>query len=98
MRLATGGLALGMMQDAQYASGSVELEPGDVLVAFTDGITEAMSVAGEEWGEDRLIENLLADGPGTAASIAERVLSAARHFSRGAAQHDDMTVAVVRVL
>ena len=87
-----------MMPEAEYASGSVVLDPGDVLVAFTDGITEAMSAAGEEWGEDRLIDDLEADELTNATAIAERVLAAARAFSRGLPQHDDMTVAVVRVL
>jgi sigma-B regulation protein RsbU (phosphoserine phosphatase) len=98
VRLTAGGLALGMMPDARYESGRVVLERGDVLVVFTDGITEAMSATGEEWGEDRLIDDLEAHEPTSAGAIAERVLGAARDFSRGLPQHDDMTVAVVRVL
>jgi phosphoserine phosphatase RsbU/P len=98
IRLATGGLALGMMPDTEYASGSVVLQRGDVLAAFTDGITEAMNAAGEEFGEARLIDDLEADELGSATAIADRVLSSARDFSRGVPQHDDMTVAVVRVL
>ena len=71
-----------MMPDAEYASGRVTLERGDVLVAFTDGITEAMSGAGEEWGEDRLIDDLEADALTSATAIAERVIASASDFSR----------------
>ena len=74
------------------------LERGDVLVAFTDGITEAMSATGDEWGEDRLVGDLDTLESSSASAIAERVLSSARAFSRGVPQHDDMTVSVVRVL
>jgi sigma-B regulation protein RsbU (phosphoserine phosphatase) len=97
-RLDTGGPALGMMPDASYASARVVMQPGDLLVAFTDGITEAANAAEEEWGEARLIDELDASGPATASAIANRVLAAACGFARGLPQHDDMTVAVVRVL
>lgn len=93
-----GGLALGMMPDAKYRPARVQLEPGDLLVAFTDGMTEAMDVAGDEWGEDRFIDALEAARPSAVRVIAERALAAATDFANGAPQHDDMTMVVVRVM
>ena len=55
-RLEPGGTVIGLLESALYQQGSVRLVPGDVLVAFTDGISEAMNLDDEEWGEDRLID------------------------------------------
>lgn len=93
-----GGVALGIMPDAEYLSARVQLEPGDLLVAFTDGMTEAMDAAGEEWGEDRLVDALEAVRPSAVGLIAERVLAAATDFTGGGPQHDDMTMVAVRVM
>ena len=87
-----------MMPDSEYRSARVRLEPGDLLVAFTDGMTEAMDAAGEEWGENRLRDALEAARRTTVSAVAERVMAAAADFTAGAAQHDDMTMVVVRVM
>jgi sigma-B regulation protein RsbU (phosphoserine phosphatase) len=57
-RLSPTGLVLGVAHDWTYSTGSVETEPGDRLVWFTDGITEAVAADGEEFGDDRIIEIL----------------------------------------
>jgi phosphoserine phosphatase RsbU/P len=98
LRFDQGGLALGMMPDAEYVSARALLKSGDLLVAYSDGITEAMNVEGDEWGEDRFIEALEAAGPATVRTVADQVLAAAADFTRGTAQHDDMTLVVVRVM
>ena len=48
---------VGLIENADYQQGSVRISPGDVLVAFTDGISEAMNLEDEEWGEDRLLDS-----------------------------------------
>jgi phosphoserine phosphatase RsbU/P len=60
VRLATGGLVLGVTGDARYAQDSVALQSGDRLVLFTDGITEAEGRDGDEFGDDRLVETVVA--------------------------------------
>ena len=97
-RLETGGVAIGLMPGAQYASGRIRLEPGDRLVAFTDGITEALSADGEEWGEDRLIALLETCALSGARGLADAVLAGVEDFAHGTSQYDDMTVAVLRVI
>ncbi len=49
---------VGLLEEARYEQGSVQLRPGDILVAFTDGISEAMNLADDEWGEERLMESM----------------------------------------
>jgi sigma-B regulation protein RsbU (phosphoserine phosphatase) len=56
IRLETGGPVVGLLPMFVYSQGSIQLQGGDTLVAFTDGISEAMNAADEEWGEENLIE------------------------------------------
>lgn len=95
------GTALGAADREQFAelisSERLELRNGDALVLYTDGVTEAMSASGEQFGEDRLLETLarLHDGR-TARDLADGLLAAVAEHSRNAEQHDDITVVVVR--
>jgi sigma-B regulation protein RsbU (phosphoserine phosphatase) len=89
---------VGLLPFADYVEGSVRIEPGDRLVAFTDGISECMSPTDEEWGEHRLIEAVRSCAELDAAETQRRLLSAADAFAAGARQHDDMTLVVVRSL
>jgi phosphoserine phosphatase RsbU/P len=98
MRLEVGGAVVGLLKSFPYQQGSFALQPGDLLLLFTDGVSEAMNPAYEEWGEERLIEAALScDGLETAEVIA-RIMSAADAFAAGAPQHDDMTLVALRVL
>ncbi|HET6220203.1 MAG TPA: GAF domain-containing SpoIIE family protein phosphatase [Acidobacteriaceae bacterium] len=97
MRLEPGGTVVGLLEDAYYQQGFVRLSPGDVLIAFTDGISEAMNLADEEWGEDSLINSTRACGLRTAQEMMECIFAAATQFAGSAPQHDDMTLVVLRV-
>jgi sigma-B regulation protein RsbU (phosphoserine phosphatase) len=97
IRLEATGTVVGLIPDAGFEQASIALFPGDVLLAFTDGISEAMTEDEEEWGEDRMIECALADiaQPGcrsTAQQLLDCILGAADGFTAGAPQHDDMTL------
>ena len=96
-RLEPGGTVIGLLEDAVYQQGSVQLSPGDVLVAFTDGISEAMNLEDEEWGEDRLMEAVQQSDCGSARQLLDRLFAVATGFAGDAPQHDDMTLVVVRV-
>jgi len=97
-RLETGGPVVGLLRNSPYQQGSFAMQHGDLLVCFTDGVSEAMNPADEEWGEERLIAAAQGcDGLG-AAEIVTRVIEAADRFAAGAPQHDDMTLVVLRVL
>jgi serine phosphatase RsbU (regulator of sigma subunit) len=76
----------------------VELQPGDILVAFTDGISEAMNASDEEWGEDRLIACVHATTDLKAEGLLRHTIQAADMFVAGHKQHDDMTIIVGVIL
>jgi sigma-B regulation protein RsbU (phosphoserine phosphatase) len=98
IRLETGGLVVGLLPCVQYEQGTFTLEPGDILVALTDGISEAMNVSDEEWGVENLIRCVQSCGTVACGDIIERVIASADAFSAGAKQHDDMTLIVARIL
>jgi sigma-B regulation protein RsbU (phosphoserine phosphatase) len=76
--------------------GSVRLRPGDILVAYTDGISEAMNVDDEEWGEERLLEAIQTGRGDSAQELLKHLFEAATLFAGAAPQHDDMTLVVLR--
>jgi sigma-B regulation protein RsbU (phosphoserine phosphatase) len=95
--LDVGGLLLGVMQ-LPYESGEVTLEPGDVLALFTDGVTEAMSPGGEEYGEERLEPLLAKHREGTAQQILDAVLADIARFTQDPPSlSDDLTMIVLKV-
>ena len=98
-RLETGGLMVGPFEDAKYEEEAVSLRPGDTLVLFSDGVTDAESPSGEQFGEERL-SLVLADREAgrTPEEILERILQATRVFAAGHPPADDITVLVVRYL
>ncbi len=97
IRLDVGGTVVGLLETFPYQQGSVSLAPGDLLVAYTDGISEAMNAADEEWGEERLMQTIQRCDGLDAGEILKRIFAAADGFVAGAAQHDDMTLVVLRV-
>lgn len=97
-RLDVGGTVVGLLASYPYQQAAVELAAGDILVAYTDGVSEAMNKADEEWGEDRLMETIESCDGIAAQPIMERVFVAADAFVAGAKQHDDMTMVVMRVV
>jgi serine phosphatase RsbU (regulator of sigma subunit) len=97
--LECGGLVVGMMEAATYDEESLVLRPGDRLVLYTDGVTEAANAAGEMYGEDRLYERLAALPAGAGAEqIVNVVLEGVRAFLAGVEAGDDITVMALRVL
>lgn len=93
--LGEGGPVLGILPGANYSCGSAELRPGDFLVLYTDGISEAVDTNDEEFGEDRL-KNLLASQTATASECRDGIVSAVSSFSNGIF-HDDVTVLIASV-
>jgi phosphoserine phosphatase RsbU/P len=96
VRLQTGGAVIGLLPDCAYQQDQIRFGAGDLLVAFTDGITEATNAAGDEWGEERLIGAIRALRSDSAEALITRVMAAVDEFVADAAQSDDMTMSVVR--
>ena len=97
VRLESGGTVVGLFSDVPYEQGEKQLETGDTIFAFTDGLTETMNAAEEEWGEERLIKALLECGGSAPRQIMAKMIAGADRFAAGAQKHDDMTVVVLRV-
>lgn len=97
-RLEVGGTVVGLLESFPYQQGQVTLAPGDILIAFTDGISEAMNHDDEEWGEKNLVQTVESNSKMLAAQLLQCILQAADAFAAGAKQHDDMTLVVLRVL
>jgi ketosteroid isomerase-like protein len=95
-RLTTGGPILGMFADATFDEQVLSLESGATLVMFTDGATEARSVSGEEFGEDRLLASLTENASAAPTVMLNRVFAAVQEFCQNAEPSDDITVTVTR--
>ncbi len=100
-RLTEGGLLLGFLADQAYLQGTAILESGDVLLLFTDGITEAVNPQAENretkyFGEERLIEILRANAGRSVVDIQAAVLAAVTEHTRRSPQSDDITLVVIK--
>jgi serine phosphatase RsbU (regulator of sigma subunit) len=95
-RLETGGIVLGLFDTASFDEETIQLEPGDYILAFSDGVTEALNPAGEEFTDDRLlacVEKHRGDAPQAAL---DAVLADVKAFCGDATQSDDVTIVLVR--
>jgi phosphoserine phosphatase RsbU/P len=95
-RLDTGGLPIGMMQDVAYQQASVELECGDVLVIYSDGITESINEREEEFDEERLIDVVKKNLGRSASGIRDRIDEALSRFVGTTPPVDDMTLMIIK--
>ena len=94
--LSEGGLLLGVVPAAPYVSGCFELGAGDVLMIYSDGITESLNSAGEEFGYARLEAQLRRAQAGAADAMLFSVLGAVQDFAAACPLVDDMSLAIVR--
>ena len=96
-RLGSHGTPMGFLGGASYARCERPLDPGDLVVLYTDGVTEAASAGAEMFGEDRLVEVVRRHARGTAEEVLAAVLDAVGAFTGREAQEDDVSLMVVRV-
>jgi sigma-B regulation protein RsbU (phosphoserine phosphatase) len=95
--LTVGGPIIGTFLDGPYEQESVRVESGDVLVAYTDGVTEALNSAGLEFGEERLRSVVVQWAHLPARKLVEKVIAGVLEWQGEAAQHDDITLVVAKV-
>ena len=95
-RLEVGGPIVGLFEGASFEEETVQLSRGDVLLVFSDGVSEALAAGGEEYGEERIIATAHRH-PGAAPSdLLQAIFADVRAFTKGAAQSDDITALVLR--
>ena len=95
-RLDVGGVVLGFVPQFDYAEEAISLQPGDTLVIYSDGVTEAMNAKEEEFGETRLQELILSHRQLTAQELIDEIVTAVRKHADGTPQSDDITLLVVK--
>jgi phosphoserine phosphatase RsbU/P len=95
-RLEPSGVPLGLCMDGEYHAEKLTLDPGDVLLMYTDGLSEARNAGDEEYGEERVIETIRNRGNLSARAVVEGCLENLTNFSGGAALADDLTVMAIR--
>jgi phosphoserine phosphatase RsbU/P len=94
--LGSGGLPLGIMPDYDYSEGRTQLRPGDVLVTYSDGVTEQTNPQGEEFGTLRLQEAVTQNLERTASGIRDQIEAALSKFAQGTPPVDDITLVIVK--
>ena len=90
------GMLLGLWEEVELEEAKVQLGPGDVLLLYSDGVTDASSPSGEFFGVERLCETAGAAADMGAQDLADHIFERVDRFQAGAAQHDDMTLMVVK--
>jgi sigma-B regulation protein RsbU (phosphoserine phosphatase) len=97
IELEATGIAIGAMADAEYTTATAPIKAGDIIVLYTDGITEAENAKQDMYGEERLHEVIRASRKEPAEKILTTILESVRTFTEGFAQSDDITLMVIRV-
>jgi sigma-B regulation protein RsbU (phosphoserine phosphatase) len=92
-----GGPVIGLLPDAIYEECRLLLKPGDLLLAYTDGISEALNLQDQEWGEERMLAAARAHLPENASTILRHIVNEADRFASTAPQHDDMTLLLMKL-
>ncbi len=92
----TGGIALGISPQVEMEQKVLRLAPGDLVLFYTDGVTDALNAEGEEFGEERLSDLLAAQREEPAARIAESIDAALAEFSSNSVQYDDVTLVLLK--
>ena len=95
--LGAGGPPVGLFPKIKCEEADLELLPGDLMVAFTDGVPEALNATGEEFGEERVKELMSESRDCGAEEVLARISSQVRDWMGTAEQHDDVTIVVMKV-
>ena len=95
-RLETGGTVLGFLENFIFKEQVIPFSPGDLLLLYSDGITEAMNADEEEFGENRLVEVTLKHRDELASTLIEKIIAAVKLHTGDAPQMDDITLVVIK--
>jgi sigma-B regulation protein RsbU (phosphoserine phosphatase) len=96
--LTRGGPMIGAFDDSVYQQQTLQLQPGDIMVAYTDGVTEAQNDFDEEFGEERLRDLIISSLQLSAAEITQKIAGEVRDWCGSRARQDDLTLVVMKVL
>ena len=88
---------MGLFAQARYDEEVIVLEAGDLVIVFSDGVSEATAVSGEEFGDDRIIGCIQKNPSGSPEQLLECLLASVKAFCAGALQSDDVTALIMRI-
>jgi sigma-B regulation protein RsbU (phosphoserine phosphatase) len=89
-------MIVGLFPHATYEQEEIQLHPGDLLAIYSDGVSEALNPAGEEYGDERLKSAIAPNWLEPSDAVLQSLLESVRGFAQGAPQNDDVTALVVR--
>jgi sigma-B regulation protein RsbU (phosphoserine phosphatase) len=95
-RLSAGGMALGVLEEFPYEESSTSMEPGDMLIVYSDGITDAVNEFETPFGEERLVATIREHARLPAAAMMQKIIDAVHTHEQGTPRLDDLTVIVVK--
>jgi sigma-B regulation protein RsbU (phosphoserine phosphatase) len=95
-RLSAGGTVLGLFDDHQYESQTIDIAPGSLLIAYSDGLTEAEDPDGQEFGEQRVLDVALRSNHASAGAVLKSLLEVVDQWTGPAEQIDDITLMIAR--
>ena len=95
-QLSSGGFPLGIFPSAEFEVGETQLQPGESLVIYSDGVSEANNIKEEEFGMERLMDVVRRNLPASAAGLRDKVESALSAFTQTAPANDDITLVIVK--
>jgi phosphoserine phosphatase RsbU/P len=95
-RLTAGGTVLGLFDDRRYESQVIEVAPGSLFIAYSDGLTEAENAKEQEFGDQRVLEMALRSGQASAGAVLKSLLETVDRWTGPAEQSDDLTLIVAR--
>jgi sigma-B regulation protein RsbU (phosphoserine phosphatase) len=96
-QLSSGGTVVGIFENCVYEQETVQMQTGDVLLAYTDGLSEALNVRGEEFGEARIREALTETALSSVDEMRDEIVRRVMEWCADAPQHDDLTFVVMKV-
>jgi sigma-B regulation protein RsbU (phosphoserine phosphatase) len=97
IRLQSGGVVIGLLPQAVYRQESITLQQGDILVIFSDGVSEAMNEQEEEFGDERIIRIVKMNHELDVPAISEALVREIYQFAGKAPQHDDLTFVIAKI-
>ena len=95
--LKSTGMAIGILEDVEYTQETIQVYPGDLIILYTDGVTEAINPEMEEYGISRLINTIQENIDSSVQDIAEKILTSVAKFSGSQPQFDDITLLLIKV-
>jgi sigma-B regulation protein RsbU (phosphoserine phosphatase) len=93
-----GGVPLGMFRDSRYHEYYATIDPGQMLVLYTDGVTEAMNSAGDEYGPERLVDAVKRGRHLSARELIDSIHRDVIDWTEGEGAHDDVTFFIIKAL